>query len=332
MTRYTQTRRALTLALSASLLAIGSASAAPPPETAEFIDEMVQKHQMDRAQLETWFEDVELRQDILDAISSPAEGKPWYKYRPIFVTQTRIKEGVKFWKEHRETLDTVAEKYGVPPQIMVGIVGVETRFGRHRGGYRVLDSLYTLGMHYPPRAKFFRSELEQFLLLAKEEALDPVAAVGSYAGAMGQPQFISSSYRNYAVDFDGDGKRDLFGSPGDILGSVANYFVKHGWQPGEPVALPVKPAGDAYKAFISKGLKPDTTLGNLAAAGVEVPLSLPRDMPARLLEFEGKSEPEHWIGLKNFYVITRYNHSALYAMAVYQLSEAVRKQLQEETS
>ncbi len=322
-------RTIATLALMVSSLLAGlwpkPLPAAQPGPIEPFIDEMVSRHSMDRALLEQSFARVTLRQDILDAISNPAEAKPWHRYRPIFVTQTRIGEGAKFWNEHRELLDRVSAQYGVPPQILVGIVGVETRYGRHRGGYSVLDSLYTLAFAYPPRARFFRSELEQFLLLAQEEQLDLNDTVGSYAGAMGQPQFISSSYRRYAVDFDGDGKRDLFGNIGDVLGSVANYFVRHGWKSGAPIAVPTEVTGTAYQKVLTDGLKPISRLGALADAGVRVPEGMDPDTPAKLLEFDTEEGKEYWIGFDNFYVITRYNHSALYAMAVFQLGNAVRE-------
>jgi len=202
---------------------------------------------------------------------------------------------------------------------------VETRYGRHKGKYRVLDALATLGFHYPKRSRFFRSELEQFLVLAREESLDPLAVKGSYAGAMGLPQFISSSYRRYAVDFDGDGQRDLLGNVVDAIGSVGNYLKAHGWKAGQGVAVPARVQGNGYKAILEQGLKPHTAVGRMRDQGVAVAGSEAHTLKAALIEFETEQGPEYWAGFQNFYSITRYNHSPLYAMAVYQLSEEIRE-------
>lgn len=291
-----------------------------------FVDDMAERHQFNPKLLTRLFADVQKRQDILDAISRPAEGKPWYQYRPIFIKQSRIQGGVDFWQQHEATLARAEQIYGIPPQIIIAIIGVETRYGQHTGNYRVLDSLSTLAFHYPPRSSFFLSELEQFLLLAREEQIDPTSVKGSYAGAMGQPQFISSSYRRYAVDFDGDGKRDLWNNTDDVIGSVAHYFYKHGWRPGQPIAFPVEVKGKQYQRLVDKGIKPETALKQFKRHGIKVPAGYISDYDAALLEFELEQGHEYWAGLKNFYVITRYNHSALYAMAVYQLSEEIVEQ------
>jgi len=219
------------------------------PEQGEvrvFIAEMVQRHGFERAQLESWFKEAQVRSDIIDAISRPAESKPWYQYRPIFLQPDRIDGGAAFWNEHAKELQRAEEIYGVPPQIVTAILGVETRYGQHQGNYRMMDSLVTLAFNYPPRASFFKSELEQYLLLAREEGADPLAMTGSYAGAMGQAQFISSSFRRYAVDFDGDGKRDLWGNSADAIGSIANYLKENGWERGGAVALPAAVSGEHY--------------------------------------------------------------------------------------
>ncbi|MCK5396108.1 MAG: lytic murein transglycosylase B, partial [Gammaproteobacteria bacterium] len=204
------------------------------------------------------------------------------------------------------------------------IIGVETYYGKHTGKYTIFDSLTTLGFDYPPRSAFFKSELKQFLLLSKEENIDVDDMTGSYAGAMGMPQFISSSYRRYAVDFDGDGKRDLWNSVPDVIGSVANYFSEHGWQEGESI---VHPANVKNKSVVREknALKPYATVGQLKNQGVDVRQDLDDKAQITLLRFKGKRGDEYWAGLNNFYVITRYNHSALYAMAVYQLSEKIKK-------
>ena len=314
------------LLMAAQPLPLHAGSYADNPQAQRFIDEMVKKHGFDRAELQALFGRIEKKQSILDAISRPAEAKPWHEYRPIFLTDSRIEGGVEYWRENREILDKAADAFGVDPRVIVAIIGVETRYGQHAGRYRVADALATLAFDYPPRAKFFRSELEQFLLLTREERVDPLDAKGSYAGAMGHGQFIPSSYREYAVDFDDDGHRDLWHSRYDIIGSVANYLSRHGWQRGAPVAQPGKVSGNDWHGFLDKGLKPSVPLGRLRAAGVQVAAGLGDELPAALLELEGENGAEYWVGFNNFYVITRYNRSPLYAMAVHQLSQEIEKQ------
>jgi len=310
------------------LFALGTGCAAiaetePVQDQAElqpFIEEMVEKHGFDSKQLNELFTQARMQPSIIQAISRPAEGKPWHEYRPIFLTAGRIDGGIAYWNRHEKILEQTKERYGVDPEVIVAIIGVETRYGRHAGSYKVLDSLSTLAFGYPPRADFFRSELEQFLLLSREENVDPVSVTGSYAGAMGQGQFIPSSYRRYAVDFDGDGQRDLWNSPADIIGSVANYLYTHGWEPGQPVVSRVRVHGDRYRTLLGKGLKPHTSVTKMRQYGIEPLNSLPNQRLGTLMELENRKGNEYWLGLNNFYVITRYNHSALYAMAVYQLS------------
>ncbi len=287
----------------------------------EFINEMVKKHQFDRKVLQQLFSRAEKLEWVLEAISKPAEKTlTWRQYRPIFIKQKRIDLGHEFMKKYHDLLARAEKETGVPVHIIAAIIGVETYYGRHAGKTAVFDSLTTLGFDYPPRSKFFRSELEQFLLLAKEENIDVSEIKGSYAGAMGMPQFISSSYRHYAVDFDGDGKRDLFDSTADAIGSVANYFKVHGWQRGGDVVqaatVSTRPA-DATR----KKLKPHTTIAEFRKQGVTTKKAYADDVKATLITLEGKTGTEYWLGLKNFYVITRYNHSALYAMAVHDLSQ-----------
>jgi membrane-bound lytic murein transglycosylase B len=320
----------LSLTLCAALLS-GPAPAGDfdgNPRTRAFIDEMVQRHKFDRTELESLFDTAEKRDDILEAISRPAESKPWYEYRPIFLTQSRIDEGAVFWRRHAALLDRVAQAYAVDPAVIVAIIGVETRYGANTGSYRVIDALSTLAFEYPPRAKFFRSELEQFLILSREEDVDPGDAKGSYAGAMGYGQFIPSSYRSYAVDLDQDGRRDLWVSPDDIIGSVANYFHRHGWERGEPVASKVTESRAVPKALVSSNLKPEKTVADFAKAGITSNPELNSDQPVALLELKQPDGPEYWLTTNNFYVITRYNRSPLYAMAVFQLSEAIRNAYQ----
>lgn len=289
----------------------------------DFIDELVSKHGFDRKEIGRTLRKAKLRQPILDAISRPAEAKPWWQYRKIFLTDKRIQGGVEFWRQNEKDLKRAEEVYGVPPEIITAIIGVETFYGRHTGTYPVLDALYTLGFHYPKRASFFRKQLGEFLLLTREEKMNPLKPMGSYAGAMGKPQFIPSSYRHYAIDFDGDGKRDIWHNNTDVIGSVANYFAVHNWQPGQPVATLAKEVSESHTDFIKAGMKPSLKLSKLEESGVNFDKSLDKDELASLIEFDLEEGKEHWLGLNNFYVITRYNHSNLYAMAVYQLSQEI---------
>lgn len=294
-------------------------------ELRDFIDRMVQEHDFDADQLQRWFGRVERRDDILESIANPAEGLPWHKYQRIFLTDDRVRGGVEFWADHESVLQRAEQAYGVPAEIIVAILGVETRYGTYRGKYPVLESLTTLAFDYPKRAKFFKRELEQFLLLAREENVDPLSIKGSYAGAMGGPQFISSSYRRYAIDFDDDGRRDLWNNYQDIVGSVANYFHVHGWQPGQPVGSQAQVKGRLPKAVAKLDLKPKLTVAEIRRHGVIPRQSLPTDALATVISLEQKQGYEHWVALQNFYVITRYNHSPLYAMAVYQLSRSIKQ-------
>ncbi|OII56879.1 lytic murein transglycosylase B, partial [Pseudomonas putida] len=206
------------------------------PQVAQFVGEMSRDYGFAPEQLMGVFAEVQRKQSILDAISRPAERvKPWKDYRPMFITDARIARGVDFWRQHEAVLARAEQEYGVPAQYIVAIIGVETFFGRNTGNYRVIDALSTLGFDYPPRAEFFRKELREFLLLAREEQLDPLTLKGSYAGAMGLPQFMPSSFRNFAVDFDGDGHINIWNNPDDAIGSVASYFKRHGWVAGEGV-------------------------------------------------------------------------------------------------
>jgi membrane-bound lytic murein transglycosylase B len=294
-----------------------------------FIDEMVNEHGFDRSYLENQFAGAKRLDNVLESIAKPAEKRlSWKQYRPIFVTSKRADKGKTFMQEHRETLNRAEKEFGVPVEIIAAIIGVETYYGRLTGKYTVFDSLTTLGFDYPPRSAFFKSELKQFLLLSKEEDISVDEMTGSYAGAMGMPQFISSSYRRYAVDFDGDGKRDLWNSVPDVIGSVANYFSEHGWQKGESVTHTVR-VNDTSIVNKKNALKPYATVKQLKEQGVTLnskvwAKNLEDNQLVTLLKFKGKNGDEYWLGLKNFYVITRYNHSELYAMAVFQLSEKLK--------
>ena len=311
-----------------TLFTFSTAACAHNPTTIsafkEFATEMEKKHGFDRQELTALLEQTEFRHDIIKAITRPAEAKPWYEYRPIFLKPDRIQGGLKFWQENETLLQQISTDYGVPQEILVAIIGVETRYGKHTGRYRILDSLTTLAFGYPKRASFFRGELEQFLLLTREERVNPAQALGSYAGAMGKPQFISSSYRSYAVDYDGDGHRDLWNNNADVIASVANYFKRHGWQTGEPITLEVKGSGN-LKKYVEAGMKPSIKVADLLATGLKPKGSYTPDTEAKasLIELDAGGHNEYWLGLHNFYVITRYNHSNLYAMAAYQLSQEI---------
>jgi len=295
------------------------------PQVQAFIDRMVDNHDYNRDELVAVFNEAQRRDDILELMSKPAEKRlRWFEYRKIFLTESRIMGGVAFWEANEETLEKAGTEFGVDPQVIVAIIGVETRYGGNTGRHRVLDALSTLAFDYPPRSEFFTGELEQYLILAREEDIDLIATTGSYAGAMGYGQFIPSSYRHYAVDFDQDGKRDLMNNKMDIIGSVANYFQKHGWNPGTPVATRATVEGDEYQTVLDLGYKPNTVLDAMRHDGITPVAPLPDDLLAALIRFEQEDGPEYWLGFKNFYVITRYNHSPLYAMAVYQLSEEIR--------
>jgi peptidoglycan lytic transglycosylase B len=303
-----------------------SSGYASNPQVQVFINEMVARHGFSKQELEKIFSQAQRNDSILEAMSRPAEKKlAWYEYRKIFLTQSRIEGGVAFWNRHAEVLAQAEKAYGVDAQVIVAIIGVETRYGENTGKYRVLDALTTLAFDYPPRSKFFRSELEQYLLMARADHIDMLSAKGSYAGAMGYGQFMPSSYQRYAVDFDQDGKRDLWDSPMDIVGSVANYLHEHGWDPGATVTIRASVTGTRYESVIEKGLKPETSVKNLRAEGITPSQPLPNDTLAALVSLDQENGPEYWLGLNNFYVITRYNHSPLYAMAVYQLSEEIRQ-------
>lgn len=299
------------------------------PEIRQFIDEMVTRHGYPRESLETLLGTVRFMPELLKRLSKPAEALPWYKYRRIFLKQGRMEEGVRFWRAHRETLARAEKTYGVPAKIIVGILGVETYFGKHKGKYPVLDSLVTLSFSNSKRARFFRGELEQFLLLVNEEKkiLDAHRLKGSYAGAMGLPQFISSSYRRYAVDFDGDNRRDLINSVPDAIGSAAHYLAEHGWQRDAGVATPARvDRMEITSDLLMKrtGSPPHVPFSVLKDRGLVTQVDIPGDEKAALIGLEIETGPDYWLGQKNFYVITRYNHSNLYAMAVYQLAEAIR--------
>lgn len=294
-----------------------------------FIDALSNQHGFEPAELTYWLDEAERQDGILKSISTPAEKTlQWHEYRRIFLRDEQIGDGVAFLREHQEAFERAETEFGVSKYIIAAIIGVETRYGRYLGNHRVLDALATLAFDYPPRSAFFRRELGEFFLMTREQGFDPLQIKGSYAGAMGYGQFISSSYRHYAIDFDGDKVADILTNPVDAIGSVANYFAEHSWSKGGPVAEQIENADSlaADSALLTKGLKPSKRVSDYRAAGL-APVSVVSDeQSARAIVLEGEDRPQLWLTYHNFYVITRYNHSHLYGMAVFELSQALRSQ------
>ena len=294
------------------------------PEIEVFIAGMVERHGFEESKLKNIFSKTRFQPAIINAISRPSTSKPWHEYRPNFVNSRRVADGVTFWNNNTKTLERASKKFGVPEEIIAAVIGVETFYGAQTGRHRVLDALTTLAFNYPRRAKFFRDELEQYLLLTREQGTNTFSIKGSYAGAIGIPQFMPSSYRNYAVDFDSDGKIDLSDNAADSIGSVANYLIAHGWEVGGPVATRAQISGDKPHQNLVKEYKPLHTMEKMRKLGITPLIDVPSDRQAMLIELKNDSEMEYWLGFNNFYVITRYNRSFHYAMSVLQLSEEIR--------
>jgi membrane-bound lytic murein transglycosylase B len=297
-------------------------------EIRAFVVEVSERNALDPQGIESLLGSAEVQTSILDAMTRPAEqALPWWQYRARFLTRERIAAGLRFWALHRERLQQIATERGVPPQYVLAILGIETLYGRHGGRYRVLDALATLAFDYPARGEFFRGELEQFLLMVRDSEVDPRNARGSYAGAMGIPQFMPSSFRKYAVDGDANGSRDLWTDADDAIASVANYFVAFGWQRDEPVLAEVTTAaaladgGDDFA--VARALNLDDTVGSLRGRGYVFATQLPDATPAMLVAAETETGPAWRVGFRNFYAITRYNRSSRYAMAVHDLAQAL---------
>lgn len=297
------------------------------PKAQSFIATMVERHGFSEQEMKTLFGEATRKDSIIEAITRPAEkAKPWKDYRKIFINERRIDEGVQFWRENRATLKRAYRDYGVNPEIVVAIIGVETYYGRNKGSFRVIDALSTLAFDYPPRGEFFAKELENFLLLSREQRKNPLDLTGSYAGAMGYGQFIPSSYRAYAVDYDNDQVADIWNNSIDAIGSVANYFAKHGWVPDGEVLVQVTRAGE-FEEY--NRLQLDKTVSELRRSGFKLARQLPDDVATLPIKVEAEQGEEYWLGLKNFYVITRYNRSHLYAMAVNELSQLIKERMGE---
>jgi membrane-bound lytic murein transglycosylase B len=314
------------LAQAASAQNVGVDSAAVEQARSAFVDRMVAKHGFDRAAVAETVAGATIDDSILQAISRPAERvAPWYEYRKIFLTPARIDAGVEFWRSHAAVVEAAAQRYEVEPQLLLAIIGVESLFGQRMGRYRVLDALGTLAFAYPPRASFFASEFEAFLLMSREEGAQVLDVLGSYAGAMGAGQFIPSSFRAYAVDGNDDGRRDLWQDWEDILASVANYFDAHGWKPGQPIAVEAVKSPDWSGTEPKQSLNLTETVGSLRNVGYVFETDLPDNAPAMVFSLEhDENSTEYWVGFHNFHVITRYNRSVKYALAAYQLSLAIR--------
>jgi len=322
------TRLLRLLACGFALLAVTGAGAALDVEredVRQFMREMQRKHGLDEAWLAAVMAKAESQPKIIELISRPAEQvKPWHEYRDHFLTDERIAAGFTFWTAHRERLAEIEQKTGVAQHVIVGILGVETYFGRITGRYRVIDALATLAFDYPPRGKYFRDELEQFLLLAREEQVDIDTALGSYAGAMGSPQFMPRSYRAYAVDGDGDSRRDLWGSCDDVIASIANYLARHGWRAAEPVVAPASLWFPRVVGLAAGSLTPDSTVKALRDRGLSFETSLEGGAPALFIMVAGDDGPELRAGFHNLGVLTRYNRSVLYALAVHDLGSRIQ--------
>ena len=324
--------RCKALLLAAAILAASANPAAAldtrRPEVKDFIDQIADQYSFKKRALRKLLAAAQYQPAILQAMDRPAEkAKMWYEYRPIFVSDRRIREGAEFWLTHRQDLDRASIRSGVAPEYLAAILGVETYYGRQTGNYRVLDALATLAFDYPPRAKFFRDELEQFILLTRDLKMNPLAIKGSYAGAMGAPQFMPSNYRRYAVDASADGRIDLWNNWPDVCASIGNYLKEHGWNPGEPVLSEASVEPDKAADLDGRKLALAETVGSLKEKGVSFDSSLSPDSPALLIAAD-EADGVHWrVGYNNFYVITRYNHSPLYAMAVYELAAAIKQRV-----
>lgn len=312
------------------------ADTATPKEQAAinaFINKMVSEHQFNRERLQTMFANLTVKHQAIHAMNKPYEAKPWHQYQPLFVTESRIANGVKFWHQYRTVLKKVSAKTGVPAQVIVAIIGVESRYGSHKGNYPTLQALYTFAFFYPRRETFFRKELTQFLLLCREQGWNPTKIEGSYAGAMGQPQFMPSSYRAYGVGYANAKKVNLFDSEPDVIASVANYFVKNGWQRDQPIASKVSNTAWLHNPIPiltsqEKLKKPRIPLAYFTQYGVSLAHKETHDLPAMMMQFSLAKGHAYWLGFHNFYVITRYNTSILYSLAVLKLSRRLEQRYQ----
>jgi membrane-bound lytic murein transglycosylase B len=314
------------------------AQATMPPKhhiIKNFIAKMVADYHFNNAKLAALFKKVHLNQRVIDLMNTPYEAKPWYLYKKHFIQAKRIQQGALFWRQHQHILATVARRTGVPAEYIVAIIGIESHYGKRQGHFPALEVLYTLSFHYPRRAPFFQNELKEYLLLCRDQNWDPLTIQGSYAAALGQAQFMPSSYRAYAKAYDGNKRINLFNHDADIIASVANYFYIHGWQRHQPIASKAIVTGNKYQQLPiqdrnSKISKPTMTLQKLQQFGVHSKPAYPVNYKATFMRFDLKKGNTYWLGYNNFYVITRYNTSKLYALAVYQLATSIKQQYQQQ--
>ncbi len=320
--------RTLCLAALISQPAVASASYASHEEARRFAEEMAQRHGFDGDAVLEALGRAQHDERVIRLITPPSQpgARNWRAYRGRFLGELRIEAGLDFWRRHAATIHAASERFGVPPEIIVAIIGVETHYGSYTGNFEAVSALATLAFDYPPRAPLFRKELENLFLLAREQGRDPFSYTGSFAGALGYPQFLPSSIRSYAVDFDGDGRIDFESDPIDAIGSVANYLAEHGWRRGEPIAVPVwVPAGLDPEPLVAAGIEPVLEAAQLRESGIVARRGELYDAPATLVNLPTPGQrTDYWLGYRNFYVITRYNRSSFYAMSVFELAEALR--------
>jgi peptidoglycan lytic transglycosylase B len=319
---------AVLLALHAGLACAQSSSYPNRKEVKEFVAEMVKKHGFNRKELTRVLAQAQYQPAIVRAMDQPPESAlgSWQAYRAIFIRPERIEAGAQFWNRNAETLKRAADEFGVSEDVIVGIIGVETTFGRNIGTYRVIDALATLAFDYPKRGAYFRIELEHYLVFSRDQGIDPLRVKGSYAGAIGIPQFMPGSYRRFAVDFDGDGQINLATSPADAIGSIGNFLKSHGWVRGQPVAFGAEASGEAWRKLAGSGIVPAIRFADLRSYGLKTAAALPDDTLCALIELESPGQPsELRVTLQNFFVLTRYNRSNLYAAAVLDLGAEIAR-------
>jgi membrane-bound lytic murein transglycosylase B len=296
------------------------------PEVEQFVSHMAQAHGFDPAELRRLLAQIKPSQGVQRAIAAPSTAKPWHEFRPLFVDQSRIDNGVKFWEAHAETLARARAEFGVPESVIVSIIGIETRYGRFTGGFKTLDALYTLAFEEERRQEYFRGELEQFLVLAREQRWEAASIAGSFAGALGLPQFMPTSYRRYAIDYNADGVIDLWRTPADAIGSVGSYLKQFGWRDGEPVVAPVRVETTESEALLAMGLKPALSVEEWRARGVQPMGDAPAASAAALFRLDLLGGAEYWFGFDNFWALLQYNRSRNYAMAVHQLAQELSRE------
>jgi membrane-bound lytic murein transglycosylase B len=290
------------------------------PDVQTFINKMVTQHNFNRTELDTLFNTIKIRPRIMQSVRKPLEAQKWSTYQLVFINESHIRQGVAFWNRNQEALERAEKIYGVPASIIVATIGVETKYGKNKGEYPVIDALANIAFSSSTRANYFRHELEEFLLLSREQHLNPATIRGSYAGAIGQPQFMPSSYRHFAVNFSGNDHIDLSNNVYDIIGSIANYYQKNGWRTNQPVVIPTLAQRNQYRFLLKNKSMQLSSQDELEEYGLYPYSKIPSNQKLKIIQLQGMHGDEYWVGLNNFEVIRRYNPSNLYAMAVYQLS------------